>query len=62
MTHLPRAGRESRAIRQPPLRALQFLPPSQDATGDPAMAAGVTDRLWEIGDIVKVLEDWEALR
>lgn len=25
----------------------------------PAMAAGVTDRLWEIGDIVKVLEDWE---
>jgi hypothetical protein len=28
----------------------------------PAMAAGVTDRLWEIGYIVKVLEDWEALR
>jgi hypothetical protein len=26
----------------------------------PAMAAGVTDRLWEIGDIVKVLEAWEA--
>jgi hypothetical protein len=26
----------------------------------PAMAAGVTDRLWEIGDIVKVLEDWET--
>jgi IS1 family transposase len=26
----------------------------------PAMAAGVTDRLWEITDIVKVLEDWEA--
>jgi hypothetical protein len=25
----------------------------------PAMAAGVTDRLWSIGDIVKVLEDWE---
>ncbi len=24
------------------------------------MAAGVTDRLWEISDIVKVLEDWEA--
>jgi hypothetical protein len=24
------------------------------------MAAGVTDRLWEIADIVKVLEDWEA--
>jgi IS1 family transposase len=26
----------------------------------PAMAAGVTDRLLGIGDIVKVLEDWEA--
>ena len=26
----------------------------------PAMAAGVTDRIWEIGDVVKVLEDWEA--
>ncbi len=24
------------------------------------MAAKVTDRLWEIGDIVKVVEDWEA--
>src|SRR5262249_9536164 len=28
----------------------------------PAMAAGVTDKLWEIGDLVKVLEDWEAAR
>lgn len=26
----------------------------------PAMAAGVTDRLWEMGDIVEVLEAWEA--
>lgn len=26
----------------------------------PAMAAGVTDRLWEIGDIVAALERWEA--
>ena len=25
----------------------------------PAMAAGVTDRLWEIGDIVKLVEDAE---
>jgi hypothetical protein len=24
------------------------------------MAAGVTDRLWEIGDVVKMLEDWES--
>jgi len=28
----------------------------------PAMAAGVTKRLWEIGDIVDVLEAWETKR
>ncbi len=28
----------------------------------PAMAAGVTSKLWEIGDMVKVLEDWEVAR
>ena len=26
----------------------------------PAMAAGVTNHLWEIGGIVDVLEKWEA--
>jgi IS1 family transposase len=26
----------------------------------PAMAAGVTERLWEIGDIVTVIEKWES--
>jgi len=26
----------------------------------PAMAAGVTFKLWEMSDMVKVLEDWEA--
>jgi hypothetical protein len=26
----------------------------------PAMAAGVTERLWEGSDMVKVLEDWET--
>ena len=26
----------------------------------PAMAAGVTKRLWEIGDVVKVLEAWQT--
>ncbi len=25
----------------------------------PAMAAGVTSKLWEMSDMVKVLEDWE---
>ena len=28
----------------------------------PAMAAGVTKTLWELSDMVKVLEDWEASR
>jgi hypothetical protein len=26
----------------------------------PAMAAGVTFKLWEMSDMVKVLDDWEA--
>jgi hypothetical protein len=26
----------------------------------PAMAAGVTERLWEMSDVVDVLEAWEA--
>jgi hypothetical protein len=26
----------------------------------PAMAAGITKRLWEINDVVDVLEAWEA--
>jgi IS1 family transposase len=28
----------------------------------PAMAAGVTDKLWEIGDLVSVLEEWESVQ
>jgi hypothetical protein len=27
----------------------------------PAMAAGVTDKLWSVADMVKVIEDREAL-
>jgi len=26
----------------------------------PAMAAGITSKLWEMADMVKVLEDWET--
>ncbi len=26
----------------------------------PAQAADLTDRLWAIGDIVKLIEEWEA--
>lgn len=25
----------------------------------PAMASGISDRLWDIGDIVKLVEEWE---
>jgi hypothetical protein len=28
----------------------------------PAMAAGVTDKLWDFADVVKVVEDWEFAR
>jgi hypothetical protein len=28
----------------------------------PAMAAGVTTKPWELSDMVRVLEDWEAQR
>ena len=31
-------------------------------TTTPAMAAGLTSRLWEIGDILDVLEAWEGRR
>jgi hypothetical protein len=31
----------------------------QTLRASPAMAAGITDKLWEIGDIGGVLEDWE---
>jgi hypothetical protein len=27
----------------------------------PAMAAGVADKLWEVGDIVRMIEVWEQL-
>jgi hypothetical protein len=32
---------------------------SRRAIFTPAMAAGVTSKLWEMSDMVKVLEDWE---
>ena len=37
-----------------------FVRVHQTLKMSPAMAAGVTDRLWEISDLVQVLEDWEA--
>jgi hypothetical protein len=28
----------------------------------PAMAAGLTSKLWSLTDMVRVIEDWEAAR
>jgi len=28
----------------------------------PALACGLKQRLWDIGDIVKLIEEWEAMR
>lgn len=39
-----------------------FVRVHQTLKVSPAMAAGVTDRLWDISDIVQVLEAWEAQR
>ena len=39
-----------------------FVRMHQTLKMSPAMAAGVTDKLWEISDLVQVLEDWEAQR
>ena len=39
-----------------------FVRVHQTLKVSPAMAAGVTDKLWEISDIVQVLEDYEAQR
>src|SRR5262245_6707306 len=37
-------------------------PHSPNAQSIPGTAAGVTERLWEVGDIVDVLEAWEQVR
>ena len=39
-----------------------FVRVHQTLKVSPAMAAGVTDRLWDVSDIVQVLADWEARR
>jgi hypothetical protein len=41
--------------------ALSKLVPNKSLGTTPAMGANVTKRLWEIDDIVDVLEAWEAI-
>ena len=39
-----------------------FLRIHQSLRITPAMAAGVTSKLWSLTDMVRVIEDWEAAR
>jgi hypothetical protein len=43
------------------LRALQFRPRASKATLTPAMAAGVTDRLWSIGELIEAAASEEGI-
>jgi hypothetical protein len=37
-----------------------FARTNQAVRMSPAMAAGLTERLWDIGDIVSLVEQWES--
>ena len=54
----------TRRIRGPPFlrKPNIFVRIRQTLKVTPAMAAGVTGKLWEMSDMVRVLEDWEALQ
>ena len=56
--------KESRTTRAPWRHAMyyNFVRIHQALKLTPAMAASVTSRLWEMSDIVDVLEAWERLR
>jgi len=41
---------------------LQFCAHSSTLKITPAMAAGVTPKLWEMADMVAALEEWETSR
>ena len=44
------------------LPLLQLRPVHKTLRMSPAMAAGVTKRLWEMSDVVEMLEAWEAVQ
>jgi hypothetical protein len=50
-----RAGQSASAIP-----SYNFVRIHQTLKITPAMAAGVTERLWEVADMVNVLEAWET--
>jgi hypothetical protein len=39
-----------------------FVRIHQTLKAAPAMAAGVTGKLWEMGDLVTVLDEWEVAK
>jgi hypothetical protein len=51
---------EPHARRRIPPAYYNFVRIHQTLKVSPAMAARVTDRLWEVADMVSVLEAWEA--
>lgn len=59
-TRLTNGSGSSRQRRCPALHVLQLCPPSCFMRMTPAMAAGVTGKLWEISDIVALIEAKEA--
>jgi hypothetical protein len=54
--------REQSACRRGTLgsKPIKVGAPLRGLTHNRTRAAGVTPKLWEIADMVKVLEDWEA--
>ena len=55
-------GRESRAFGRDPLHALQLRADPPELEDNPAMAAGVTTKLWSITDMVRIIEEREDLK
>ena len=54
-----RSGNHAHAVA-PHLMYYNFVRIHKTLHVTPAMAAGVTDKLWEIRDVVAMLEKWEA--
>ena len=58
MTRLTNAF-SKKAANHAHIMAIYFMHYHQTLKITPAIAAGVTDKLWEMTDMVKVLGDWE---
>ena len=47
-------------VINPALRSADMQSATVEVNLTPAQAAGVDSRLWEISDMVKMIEEWEA--